>query len=250
MYMCRCPAGFEGRQCEIRMDSCASNPCQNGGTCSVSGGTATCTCPAPFVGPTCAGCPAGSGWDGTMCVMGLVAHWRMDETSGTSIADSSGNGFNATASAASWTGGRFGGGFSGQATTASVPASAGRSVSLWVRRTGSSTGNPHILDFGGLSLVDLSDSGTLGVSPTTMGLYNSRFSFGAEFHHVVITLAGNDIALYWDGNMVGPDAGGPGVNAASLSINGGAGFAGVVDDLRVYSRVLTTAEIQALASQR
>ena len=35
-YMCTCEAGWTGERCDINIDDCAHNPCQNGGTCFVS----------------------------------------------------------------------------------------------------------------------------------------------------------------------------------------------------------------------
>ena len=30
---CECPPGFEGTRCEVNVDDCADNRCQNNGTC-------------------------------------------------------------------------------------------------------------------------------------------------------------------------------------------------------------------------
>ena len=38
---------------ECVMESCASNPCANGGTCLEDSTSYTCTCPLQFDGPTC-----------------------------------------------------------------------------------------------------------------------------------------------------------------------------------------------------
>eukprot|EP00057_Strongylocentrotus_purpuratus_P025771 XP_011680245.1 PREDICTED: brevican core protein-like [Strongylocentrotus purpuratus] len=35
------------------LSPCYSNPCVNGGTCTVNGSSFTCTCPSSFTGPTC-----------------------------------------------------------------------------------------------------------------------------------------------------------------------------------------------------
>ena len=35
-YFCDCPPGWEGKNCERDRDECASNPCINGATCTVS----------------------------------------------------------------------------------------------------------------------------------------------------------------------------------------------------------------------
>ncbi|ELV12246.1 Sushi, nidogen and EGF-like domain-containing protein 1, partial [Tupaia chinensis] len=50
-YTCSCLAGFTGRRCHLDVNECASDPCQNGGTCTH--GINTCQCPAGFGGPTC-----------------------------------------------------------------------------------------------------------------------------------------------------------------------------------------------------
>lgn len=52
-YTCTCPPGLSGAVCEIQSDPCLPSPCQNGGTCAVSGGSYTCTCPAGTSGTNC-----------------------------------------------------------------------------------------------------------------------------------------------------------------------------------------------------
>ena len=35
-YVCTCVLGFTGKNCDVNIDDCASNPCQNGSTCYVN----------------------------------------------------------------------------------------------------------------------------------------------------------------------------------------------------------------------
>ncbi|GBN03482.1 Sushi, nidogen and EGF-like domain-containing protein 1 [Araneus ventricosus] len=50
-FKCDCKSPFIGGNCEI--GPCSSNPCQNGGTCSVDGQNFKCSCKKPFTGNMC-----------------------------------------------------------------------------------------------------------------------------------------------------------------------------------------------------
>ncbi|CAH1245763.1 NOTCH1, partial [Branchiostoma lanceolatum] len=50
---CECPAGFDGKTCEINIDECTSGPCQNGGSCHDDINYYTCTCPIGYQGDHC-----------------------------------------------------------------------------------------------------------------------------------------------------------------------------------------------------
>lgn len=52
-YQCRCPADFQGVNCDVKIDHCRATPCQNGGTCSLDGDSYQCRCPSGFTGRNC-----------------------------------------------------------------------------------------------------------------------------------------------------------------------------------------------------
>ncbi|XP_078597007.1 uncharacterized protein LOC144873484 isoform X2 [Branchiostoma floridae x Branchiostoma japonicum] len=52
-YSCICKDGFTGRNCEINIDDCLDNVCDNGATCLDGVGNYTCLCPDGFVGDLC-----------------------------------------------------------------------------------------------------------------------------------------------------------------------------------------------------
>uniref|UniRef100_A0A3Q1IYA9 Uncharacterized protein n=1 Tax=Anabas testudineus TaxID=64144 RepID=A0A3Q1IYA9_ANATE len=52
-YICNCSPGWQGVNCDQNINECASNPCQNGGTCHDAINGFTCTCTAQWTGPIC-----------------------------------------------------------------------------------------------------------------------------------------------------------------------------------------------------
>ncbi|XP_035685325.1 uncharacterized protein LOC118421892 [Branchiostoma floridae] len=52
-YTCDCAAGYEGDNCETDIDECASDPCNNGGTCTDGVNGYTCDCAAGYEGDNC-----------------------------------------------------------------------------------------------------------------------------------------------------------------------------------------------------
>ncbi|KAM7291186.1 sushi, von Willebrand factor type A, EGF and pentraxin domain-containing protein 1 [Ixodes scapularis] len=52
-YTCSCPPGFTGSNCEVNINDCDSNLCQNGATCIDGVNTFACKCAKGFRGKTC-----------------------------------------------------------------------------------------------------------------------------------------------------------------------------------------------------
>ncbi|XP_028259487.1 sushi, nidogen and EGF-like domain-containing protein 1 isoform X2 [Parambassis ranga] len=73
-FTCSCLAGFTGRRCQINVDECASDPCQNGGTCKDQINSFICHCPPGYTGIHCETdideCKAGPCLNNASCVQG------------------------------------------------------------------------------------------------------------------------------------------------------------------------------------
>ena len=52
-FRCFCKSGFTGRQCNMEVDECASQPCVNGASCHDVINGFTCECPPGFTGIHC-----------------------------------------------------------------------------------------------------------------------------------------------------------------------------------------------------
>ncbi|KAM6169803.1 protein crumbs homolog 2 [Rhynchocyon petersi] len=52
-FLCHCPPGFEGDDCSVNVDECASKPCMNGGLCQDLPNSFKCHCPNGYTGLTC-----------------------------------------------------------------------------------------------------------------------------------------------------------------------------------------------------
>ena len=52
-YDCTCKAGYSGAQCQTNINECASTPCQNGGTCTDLVNSYSCACRSGYYGSSC-----------------------------------------------------------------------------------------------------------------------------------------------------------------------------------------------------
>ena len=54
-YTCSCVAGYTGTNCETNIDECSPDPCQNGGNCTDLINDYNCTCNPVYSGRNCSG---------------------------------------------------------------------------------------------------------------------------------------------------------------------------------------------------
>ncbi len=204
---------------------------------------------------------------------GLVGYWKMDENSwnGTAgeVKDSSGNGNNGTAFNGATTGtGKFGGAgsFNGSnqyVSTGNVTLGNTFSVSVWVKPTSSpQTGYARLLensyisglylgfDVTGTKFQFIVNNGTLPFG----GLTSSPFT--TAWHLVTGTYDGTNAVLYVDGVRQGSPVAftSPGTITKHFYINsyfaglGTYGMVGSIDEVRIYNRALSPAEVRKLYS--
>jgi hypothetical protein len=201
---------------------------------------------------------------------GLVGYWRFDEVGGAIAADSS-----PARNAGDLQGGAMltGGGFP-QARFANpgsllldgvdgrvvlrgargLPAAeAPKTLSLWINYVIPPTGAAHILSLGGSSGCGIQlgiREGRLGVTSGATQLVGVTAP-RSRWHHVVYTYDGTSHRLILDG-LISPSASAPvprcavSEAVAGSAPGGGEAFLGSLDDLRIYDRVLTDAEIAVL----
>ena len=200
---------------------------------------------------------------------GLIAHYKFDETSGTTATDSSGSGNTGTLNGmtgSEWTTGKVGGALSFDGTndymsTASlylniVPytisaffksdVSSGERSIVYTDR-GGRFGNSIILGYGN------------GDNTIDVQYHNGWTDFAATYtantwYHVAATYETGLISLYLDGVFIGNKAAGSAVGDGSTV---GVGrhnsgdpqwFDGVIDEVRIYDHVLSAGEVSALAA--
>jgi len=212
---------------------------------------------------------------------GLVGWWKFNEGSGTTAADSSGNGYTMTLfNGVSWVAYQTGDAISANGTSqyGSVPGinlsgTSTVTVAFWANRTYSTTVESVMLEDStnynnsatGFGFFP-DDTGCNGIAAVVNGNVGysincySQPSSGAWHHLAIIydkTQAGSkQTALYIDGVLQTPtsspntaqNTNSFGNNPIYLFSRGGTQFfnAGKADDLRIYNRALSAAEIQQL----
>ncbi len=207
---------------------------------------------------------------------GLIAYWKLDDGAGTSAVDSSGNGNTGTLTngATFMTGGYYDGGvnFDGSndlVSAAQATTSNTFTISAWIYPTrygNSDTGNGIFYQGTGLNLL-----GTVlwvGTGPTigtnTLGMRYEGGAIGKANNNVISLNAWQQVAVvysagtatfYVNGVQQGTASGmGSGAPASNLSYlgywydytNAARYFQGSMDDVRVYNRPLSAAEITTL----
>ena len=190
-------------------------------------------------------------------VDGLIASWHFDEESGDIAYDSSGNDYDGTIYGATRVDGKFGkaldyDGSDDYVDCGDITYSTAYSAEAWIKTTFTGTGGIvvnngnnrfNLLMAGGQ--VQFSDFGSNGVKTT--GTYND-----GNWHHVVGIREDTMWNLYIDG--VVPDLGasltGLGWSGTATRIgcvySGYKHFGGIIDEVRIYNRTLTSEEISDL----
>jgi methionine-rich copper-binding protein CopC len=200
---------------------------------------------------------------------GLVAAYNFDQGAGSSLTDVSGNGRTGTISNATWSGsGRYGGALSFNginsvvniANAASLQLTTGMTLEAWVSPAslgdwGAVIYKPRsalALSYGlyatdgvnrppsgyvGISNVDVS---AIGTSPLPLGAWN----------HLALTYDNSSLKFYVNGVLVtsSPTTGPIMTSTNALTIgndNISEAFQGLIDDVRIYNRALTSSEIGA-----
>jgi hypothetical protein len=220
----------------------------------------------------------GSGWSNESSATtdtGLVLFHQLNEASGTTATDSSGNSNTGTlVNSPTWTTGYSSGGvsFDGSNDAVTVPASAtlnnlsAITISAWMRpnNSGENSFGRIIQKTGGFMLYLSSGNQVVFEVPYSTTAVkrqssNNVVSYGT-WTHVVVTwtgsATGNTIHIYLNGTEVGylATTNGSGTraddSAGALNIGNNAAqdrtFNGILDEVRVYNRALTPTEVAAL----
>jgi alpha-L-arabinofuranosidase len=210
----------------------------------------------------------------TVTIPTAVAWYKADASSGTTLADSSGNNETATLTGAA----AFGAGVSGNALSltggsATLPAGIVSSlkdftISAWINV--STLANwARVFDFGSgttsymFLTPDAGGTNELRFAITTSGYANEQQLNGPAitpgvWTHVAVTLAGNTATLYVDGVAVATNTGMT-IHPSALGVTtqdylgksqftGDPSFSGSIDDFRIYGQALSAAQILQLAA--
>jgi hypothetical protein len=197
----------------------------------------------------------------------LIGAWGFDETSGTSATDASGRGHTGTVTggATRTTGGKFGGAISFDgiddlvtvADTNALDLTSGMTLEAWVRPTAIGSAWRSVLlkeqpgdliyslyagDSAGRAATHIFTTADRGISGTAATPLNA-------WTHLAATYDGANLRLYVNGVQAASRAQTGAIRASTgaLRIGGnsvwGEWFAGLIDEVRVYNRALTAAEI-------
>ncbi|TCO54365.1 LamG-like jellyroll fold domain-containing protein [Actinocrispum wychmicini] len=196
----------------------------------------------------------------------LVAAYNFNEGSGTTLTDRTGRGHNGTVAGATWTAGNTGGALSFNGTSDMVTIAdandldltSAMTVEAWVRPAAGTPNWRSVLmkeRTGGLVYALYSDNaaghpaGYVGIGSTDRSATIPGTIPATTWTHLAVTYNATTIRFYVNGTEVAstPSTGNMAASTGALRIGGngvwGEFFAGAIDDVRVYNRALTAAEI-------
>src|SRR3989344_604300 len=191
----------------------------------------------------------------------LVAHYKFDEGSGTMAGDSAGSNTGTLVNGPAWVSGKSGTGLSldgsnDMVTTATDPIGTGpASISLWIypRGLGQVTASiinngKAVMSFGYNNRISFCSN---GVTCPSNANFATPFN---QWSHVVVTRDASGITnFYINGSPSGTanqNSGTPAATSGNFRIgntqNGVHTFDGIIDEVRIYKRVLNASEIGEL----
>jgi YD repeat-containing protein len=197
---------------------------------------------------------------------GLIAAYSFDDGTGTALADRTGRGHTGTVSGATWSAsGRYGGALSFDgvndlvtvADANDLDLTTGMTVSAWLRPTVSDGWRTAVMKEQASGLSYALYSAGLAEPSGYVHVGGDRSAQGPTvlpvntWSHLAVTYDSATIRLYVNGTQVASQAqaGAMTVSGSPLRLGGnsvwGEYFAGLMDDVRVYGRALTAAEIAA-----
>ncbi|MFI7617181.1 LamG-like jellyroll fold domain-containing protein [Nonomuraea terrae] len=200
---------------------------------------------------------------------GLVAAYGMNEGSGTGVADSSGNNNAGLATATSWQNGKYGKALSFNGTSSwvtvqdavSLRLTTGMTLSAWVNPASVAGWSPVVskeLSADGVSYTmyaangGSAPSGWVQTSPEDFSTVDSFEPLPVNtWSHLALTYDGTALRLFANGQQVAEidqsgslyDDGSP-LRIGGNAIWEGEFFNGLIDEVRIYNRAQTAAEIQ------
>jgi glucuronoarabinoxylan endo-1,4-beta-xylanase len=185
---------------------------------------------------------------------GLIAYWSFDETSGTSVADRSGNGNTGTlTSGAAFTSGKINNGvnLNGSGSWVNIPNKtlAGNfTLAAWVYLSGTiSSADALIGQEGTGQCIDFSSGKVRFYTGSSTAVQATQTLSAGTWKHFTIRRSGSTISIYIDGvlNASGTYSGSFIPKAIGRG-NAGTNTGGKIDEVYLYNRALSTTEITNL----
>lgn len=207
---------------------------------------------------------------------GLLGHWALDEGSGTTATDSSGNSHTGTfVDVPTWQAGRVGSGalqFDGtnDALTLATPSTLNANtytISFWINGSASFSGTVYrltkstsITAFNSKYQIDVTPSSVMfrtgdGTASSDDDVYSTTLTAGSWWH-IVCSLDGSNVkSCYRNGTLISSTT-----NDVNVTLNTPVAaylasgrpdtqnnnFEGIIDDILVYNRALSESDIQEL----